>query len=243
MFLKPNFLTLFDGPILIWSSTINSVWPAAMPTPGTSMPLPDQRIFTIWEIRSNTSALCDAIPVMWQTTDVQVLSLLGETTTAASTTIVTTNVILSSRPSQTGTRFISPSTAPNSLILSNGGKFGIGLVVPIVMLALLFSAFFYFRGRKKAQKILQESHNEEIEWDGLDCRHKPELPSEDTPLELDATRETMELKVPGWCMRYQILRYLNGNARYIKNLGSSSKQLHHRHHFQTFQCSRSKCME
>lgn len=180
---------------------MNSVWQAAMPTPDTSMPLPDQRIFTTWEISSHTSALCDAIPVMWQNTDVQVLALLGNPITGFSANAPTTTIISittgswsNAVPVHTGITSNVAEMSTNKPTLSNGAKSGIRIAIPIVMLALFLGIFFYFRSRNNQQEAQHELHADELDLGRLNHLQKQELLSKGTLLEMDANRETVELE-------------------------------------------------
>lgn len=188
---------------LFAGQTLTSVWPAAIPTPDTSMPLPSQRMLTTWEITSNTSALCDAIPVLWQNTDIQILSLLGESTTTnvfpTSTSTSYSSTMTMAIPTATGVTSNAPEVSSRDSNMPQGAKIGIGVTIPSVLTALILGLFVYFRRRDGQQQFEDageelRSHTDDTDWSYLDTSRKQELPSEGLPAEMDANRETRELE-------------------------------------------------
>jgi hypothetical protein len=161
------------------------------------MPLPSQRLLTTWEITRNTSALCDAIPIMWQNTDVQILSLLAEPVTVDSTTSTSSGGLSSNFiATATGTIYNTDalSTSSRQSGIPNGAKIGIGVIIPVVMIALFKSIFIYFRRRNGQNNIQHEAHKGELDERLFEHFWKPELYSERRPAEMDANRETRELE-------------------------------------------------
>jgi hypothetical protein len=112
---------------------------------------PSDRNIINWVIPSNTSALCDAIPVFWQNTDVQILSLLGAPPKSS-----TYSMQPGSSPAETGTSSILSALTPHSS-LSGGGKAAIGITIPLLFLALIAGAFLVFRSRNSG---IQQEPNE-----------------------------------------------------------------------------------
>jgi hypothetical protein len=126
-----------------------------MPTPDTPMALPSQRMLTTLEITSNTSALCDAIPVLWQNTDYQILSLLGQPITAntSPSSSSTGSSVSNAIPTAIGDAFSPTKASSSNLGLSQRPKIGIGVAIPIVVVGLILGAFFYFRHRNVLQRV------------------------------------------------------------------------------------------
>ncbi|KAE9367925.1 hypothetical protein N431DRAFT_514527 [Stipitochalara longipes BDJ] len=138
--------------------TLTSVWPAPDPTPNVPMDIPSQKALTAWVVPSDTSALCDAIPVLWQNTDSQILSLLAELLTevpASPTSSSTSGTGLNSGPTATGNSSNSSSGGTGSS-LSSGAKAAIGVTIPLVFLALIAGIFFFFRRRNSKNKHLHQ---------------------------------------------------------------------------------------
>jgi hypothetical protein len=115
------------------------------------MSLPSDRRLTDWVVPSDTSALCDAIPVLWQNTDSQILSLLNELLTQSPLSPTTTTITqLSSSPTATGAS--SNTSSPSNSGLSNGAKAAIGITIPILLIALIAGVFLFFRRRNRNQQ-------------------------------------------------------------------------------------------
>lgn len=138
--------------LLTAGQTISSVWFAPTPTPNVYMSIPaslSPNQLSEFSIQANTSALCDAVPVLWQNTDVQILALLSSASTTES----------SKTSSVTATNTGSSSSTPISLTrggLSSGAKAAIGVVIPLVLIALVIGIFLFMRRRKQAS-ILREA--------------------------------------------------------------------------------------
>jgi hypothetical protein len=115
------------------------------------MSLPSDRNIVDWVVPSNTSALCDAIPVLWQNTDLQVLSLLGATPTTSKYSKQS-----GSTPGETGTSSHTSTSIPHSS-LSGGSKAAIGITIPLLFFALVAGVFLFFRRRNNR---IQHEHHE-----------------------------------------------------------------------------------
>jgi len=144
--------------VLSAGQILSSVWPAPNPTPSVTMDLPLERTLITWEVPANTSAVCDAIPIMWQNTDIPILSMMGlPFTSSPPSTFATSTPITrhstSAIPIMTGTSAASnhPITKAGntSAGISQGVKTAIGVTVPIVLLGIIFGVFFFFRRRKR----------------------------------------------------------------------------------------------
>ena len=136
---------------LFVGQTLTNVWPAPAPTPQVPMSLPAERSLKSWVVPANTSALCDAIPILWQNTDIQVVSLLGETTTSSiSTTTSSSSQASNIMPTATSTTSSSsPSSIPSGI--STGAKAAIGFTIPISLLALVLGILFFVRRRARTR--------------------------------------------------------------------------------------------
>lgn len=124
------------------------------------MDLNVERNLTSWVVPANTSALCDAIPILWQNTDIQILSLLGETITSSISIATSSSQISSVVPTATNTisSTASPSNAPSGI--STGAKAAIGVTIPLFFLALILGLFIFFRQRSRPQIRPQNAHHE-----------------------------------------------------------------------------------
>ena len=165
--------------------TLTSVWPAPAPTPQLPMNLPSDRSLRAWVVPSDTSALCDAIPVLWQNTDIQILSLLGDAITQSSSSATSSGSNTLSTPTQTGsgtfytTIPFSPIPSASSS-LSTGAKVAIGVTIALAFLALIAGITLFFRRRSNRNK---KTHHE-----------LPTSPSSDTPWNELSGLQKMDIK-------------------------------------------------
>jgi hypothetical protein len=158
--------------------TLVSVWPAPAPTPNVPMNLPSDRSLTDWVVPSDTSALCDAIPVLWQNTDIQILSLLGEQITQSASTATISNTQSTSPLTATGSlgviSYNSSLTPSASSSLSIGAKAAIGIIIPSAFLALIVGILLFFRRRNSRN---QQAHHELSTSPSIDSSNWTQLSS------------------------------------------------------------------
>jgi hypothetical protein len=142
------------------------------------MNLPSDRSLTDWVAPSNTSALCDAIPVLWQNTDIQILSLLGEQITQSASTATISNTQSTSPPTATGSlgviSYNSSLTPSASSFLSIGAKAAIGIIIPSAFLALIVGILLFFRRRNSRN---QQAHHELSTSSSIDSSNWTQLSS------------------------------------------------------------------
>ena len=122
------------GQILtsVWAYVSGESYQAPFVTPS---PMPSLISTTI---TTPTSALCDGIPVIWQNTDVEVISLLGVTpvastlTTSYSSMTASTSQLVSLAPTSSS----APPVLSTSDIITLGCSIGIGLPATLATLYL-----------------------------------------------------------------------------------------------------------
>ncbi len=118
------------------------------------MDLDVDKTITDWVVPSATTLQCDGVPVMWQSTDVQILELLGVTTAFSSGSIASSTA--GTIPSNTGSGL--PADTAKSTGLSTGAKAGIGIAIPVVLIAIVAGVFFWFR--RRAGRVREEAKYE-----------------------------------------------------------------------------------
>jgi hypothetical protein len=137
------------------------VWiPSPTPTPNTPLNIPPDRNYTTWEITTQTSAICDGIPILWQSTDLAILALSSTITsplsTPASASLTAAGQLSSIVPNATSTPTPTPPASSENG-LSPGAKAAIGVVIPLLFIAILAGVFFYFRrNNQHKRKLLQK---------------------------------------------------------------------------------------
>jgi len=187
------------------------------------------------------------IPVMWQITDLSKFVTSGPSSSATSNISLGTGVT-SSLPQSTGTSTspnetttsqtssgttskslptsnISPPASTKASGLSSGAKIGIGLLIPLVLLAFASISIFFYRRRALRKKSIQEKYPEQSElvgaeihqqfpelssagarselhadyaWGELDGNQRSELHADSTASELRADRDRAELSGNSW---------------------------------------------
>ena len=107
-------------------------------------PIPSGVSFTTIEPNGTGTIIADVIQVQWQDKDQKIISLMSErTATGAAKTGAT-------QTAPTPAATLTPAAATNSGGMSTGAKIGIGVAVPIIVLALLaVAALFFLRIRKR----------------------------------------------------------------------------------------------
>lgn len=109
----------------------------------------------------------DGIPVMWQSTDIEILVLLGQTTLSSSTLPTTTAL-----PSRATTLISVTTSAYPSPGLSTGAKIGIGVSIPLAVIAVLVGALITcFRRRSRREDPANEEYQDMPELYGTATQH------------------------------------------------------------------------
>ncbi|KAI9745241.1 MAG: hypothetical protein M1818_001519 [Claussenomyces sp. TS43310] len=113
---------------------------------------PATKTLTALTLQADASAVCDGIPIMWQNTDTAILRLLGQSipttvTSGSSGSSRATSSPTTSMPTPTPTAVLAYNPAPPSG-LSTGAKIGLGVALPVGVIALLLAIFFTIRRRK-----------------------------------------------------------------------------------------------
>ena len=128
----------------IFSTVLKSVYSTFT---ASDDPIPSGVSFTTIDPISAGTIIADVIQVQWQNKDQKIISLMSErTATGAAETGATQTA---PTPAATSTQ-ATAATATNSGGMSKGAKIGIGVAVPIIVLALLaIGAIFFLRTRRR----------------------------------------------------------------------------------------------
>ncbi|KAL8789146.1 MAG: hypothetical protein Q9195_006967 [Heterodermia aff. obscurata] len=126
----------------IFSNVLKSVY---FTTSASNDPIPSGVSFTTVDPSGGAGTIiADVIQVQWQDKDQKIISLMSErTATGAAKTGAT-------QTAPTPAATLTPQAAADSGGISTGAKVGIGVAVPIIVLALLaIAAIFFLRMRKR----------------------------------------------------------------------------------------------
>lgn len=199
--------------------TLTNIW-VATPTPSVVLSIPSNLSLTTYVVPAGTSAVCDAIPVLWQNTDIQVLALLGQTTLGNSTVSITSASLSTVQsPTSTGSLTSNLPSSSHNAGLSAGAKAAIGVAIPIFFIFTVLAIFTFFRrrGRKihrtHAELADTSSHWTKIEFFGkrgekkvggeLDSRARYEADPQSAILEMGPGRRSAEVHEMGDTSRIQ----------------------------------------
>jgi hypothetical protein len=119
------------------------------------MSIPSARSLTSWQIQSNSSLVCDAVNVLYQQTDMEILALMAAQTSSSLTTSGRlTSQQTSTIASSTSTPTLNIQEVPAGL--TTGAKTAIGVTIPIVIIAFVVGIFFFMRRRAQRAKSVQQ---------------------------------------------------------------------------------------
>lgn len=155
---------------------------------------------------SSTTVFADVIQVQWQSTDQQIIALMRQTasssgsrsSTSSSTSVLPGLSTTSPSAAAVSTTADAAATAAPSSGLATGAKVGIGVGVPLGVIALagLAALVFLFRRRRKPSKPVEDEPAQDVKDPNLAAPAYQELPLHERqpPAEMDASSTA---EVPG----------------------------------------------
>lgn len=117
-------------------ATLSYIYPTKA---GTS---PDRGTISTSSVDGIVTVWCDGIPIWQQVTDAAVLSAASTITSSSSSPTRTQPPPTRTQPPPTAS--VSPGGG-----LSTGTKAAIGVVIPVIFLAIVFGVFWFFRTRRR----------------------------------------------------------------------------------------------
>lgn len=163
-------------------------------------PIPKSpRLITVDPESVSNTVYADVIQVAYASTDRQILRLLSSASHSSSSSTARPGAVSRTQPAAAPATITnagsSPSASSDDKGLSTGAKAGIGVAVPLGVIALFLIGYFIWYRRRQAKKDPERGAGEHrLRFSELDQAAEKRPPP--APVELDA-RETQELPGDG----------------------------------------------